>query len=216
VLTSERTFSAAEEFSYNLKNLKRATLVGETTGGGANPGGFQRLAEHFGMFVPTGRAINPITKTNWEGTGVEPDVKTPAGYALEWAHHDALVKLAAAETEPRRVRAFEAAIADAAKALEAAKAKMPAEQKPSVVGNTTFRLKGVGHAKRVTLAGSFNNWDRAATLCAREGDDWVCRVDLPPGKHAYRFVVDGGWFLDPENATVEEDGRGGLHSVLVK
>ncbi len=52
VLTSARTFSGAEEFSYNLKNLKRATIIGETTGGGANPGGRVRLNEHFAVFVP--------------------------------------------------------------------------------------------------------------------------------------------------------------------
>ena len=58
----QRTFSAAEEFTYNLKNQKRATIVGETTGGGAHPGGVKRITEHFGVFVPTGRAINPISK----------------------------------------------------------------------------------------------------------------------------------------------------------
>lgn len=82
VLTSARTFSGAEEFAYNLKNLKRATIVGETTGGGAHPGGVERLSEHFSAFIPIGRAINPITKTNWEGTGVEPDVKVPKEHAL--------------------------------------------------------------------------------------------------------------------------------------
>src|ERR1051325_10572248 len=82
VLTSKRTFSGAEEFTYNLKNLKRATIIGETTGGGAHPGGGFRISEHFGMFVPTGRAISPITKTNWEGTGVTPDVAVPADQAL--------------------------------------------------------------------------------------------------------------------------------------
>jgi hypothetical protein len=66
VLTSVRTFSAAEEFTYNLKNLKRATIVGETTGGGAHPGGVRRISDQFGIWVPNGRAINPITKTNWE------------------------------------------------------------------------------------------------------------------------------------------------------
>lgn len=85
VLTSSRTFSGAEEFSYNLKNLKRATIVGETTGGGAHPGGQRRLSDHFAAFVPIGRAINPITKTNWEGTGVEPDVKVPKEQALHTA-----------------------------------------------------------------------------------------------------------------------------------
>jgi hypothetical protein len=82
VLTSKRTFSGAEEFTYNLKNLKRATIIGETTGGGAHPGGGFRITENFGMFVPTGRAISPITKTNWEGTGVTPDVDVPADQAL--------------------------------------------------------------------------------------------------------------------------------------
>ena len=86
ILTSNRTFSAAEEFTYNLKNLKRATIIGETTGGGANPGGTFRLTEHFGAFIPTGRAISPITKTNWEGTGVEPDVKVPKEQALKAAY----------------------------------------------------------------------------------------------------------------------------------
>lgn len=82
VLTSERTFSAAEEFSYNLKNLKRATLIGAVTGGGANPGDVYKLADHLNVFIPNGRAINPITKTNWEGTGVTPDIQVPADQAL--------------------------------------------------------------------------------------------------------------------------------------
>jgi C-terminal processing protease CtpA/Prc len=92
VLTSKRTFSGAEEFTYNLKNLKRATIVGETTGGGAHPGTGFRLSDHFGMFVPTGRAISPITKTNWEGTGVTPDVDVPADQALLVARLMALKK----------------------------------------------------------------------------------------------------------------------------
>lgn len=92
VLTSKRTFSGAEEFTYNLKNLKRATIVGETTGGGAHPGGGFRISEHFGMFVPTGRAISPITKTNWEGTGVTPDIGVPADQALLVARLMALKK----------------------------------------------------------------------------------------------------------------------------
>lgn len=92
VLTSNRTFSGAEEFSNNLKVLKRATIVGETTGGGANPGGMIRLTENFAAFIPTGRAINPVTKTNWEGTGVGPDVKVPQEQALKTAYLLALNK----------------------------------------------------------------------------------------------------------------------------
>lgn len=94
VLTSKHTFSAAEECTYNLKNLKRAVIVGETTGGGAHPGGIHRLDDHFSVFVPSGRAINPITKTNWEGTGVVPDVAVPADLALKTAYLAALEKAA--------------------------------------------------------------------------------------------------------------------------
>lgn len=93
VLTSKRTFSGAEEFSYNLKNLKRATIIGETTGGGAHPVSGHRLDDHFTIGVPFARAINPITRTNWEGTGVEPDVKVPAGEALEVAKKMAMEQI---------------------------------------------------------------------------------------------------------------------------
>lgn len=85
VLTSGRTFSGAEEFSYNLKNLKRATIIGETTGGGAHPIRGHRVSDRVIITVPFMRAHNPITKTNWEGTGVEPDVKCAAADALDKA-----------------------------------------------------------------------------------------------------------------------------------
>jgi hypothetical protein len=93
VLIGPRTFSGAEEFAYDLQTQKRAVLVGETTGGGAHPGDLAPLGDHFAMFVPTGRAINPITKTDWEGTGVKPDVAVPADKALEKAHELAIQKL---------------------------------------------------------------------------------------------------------------------------
>ena len=85
VLTSSKTFSGAEEFAYNLQTRKRATIVGETTGGGANPGRGFLLPNNLTVFVPTGRAINPITKTNWEGVGVKPDVAVDASTALDVA-----------------------------------------------------------------------------------------------------------------------------------
>ena len=96
VLTSGGTFSAAEEFTYNLKNLKRATVVGETTGGGAHPvatHGFPNL--EVGVRVPFGRAINPISGTNWEGTGIAPDIACAADRALEVALLEAYRKLKA-------------------------------------------------------------------------------------------------------------------------
>jgi retinol-binding protein 3 len=92
VLTSKRTGSAAEEFTYNLKNLKRATIIGEPTWGGANPGGVHRLNDHFGVFVPHAHAENPITKTNWEGTGVLPDIAVDPKDGLTIAYTMALKK----------------------------------------------------------------------------------------------------------------------------
>jgi hypothetical protein len=90
VLTSPRTFSGGEECAYDLQALKRATLVGAVTGGGANPGGVLRIDDHFGIFVPDARPRNAITMTNWEGTGVIPDVAVPADRALNTAYGMAL------------------------------------------------------------------------------------------------------------------------------
>jgi len=98
VLTSNRTFSAAEEFSYNLKNLERATLVGETTGGGAHPGGTQIATDRFQVWVPSGRAISPITKTNWEGTGVSPHIVVKQALAFNTAYIKALETLVETNT----------------------------------------------------------------------------------------------------------------------
>ena len=95
VLTSKQTFSGAEEFSYDLQNLKRATIVGETTGGGAHMVRGERIDAHFMIGVPFANAINPISKTNWEGTGVVPEVKVPASDALSTAQKLAAEKLAA-------------------------------------------------------------------------------------------------------------------------
>jgi len=93
VLTSKYTFSAAEEFTYNLQNLKRATIIGETTGGGAHPGDGYTVDEGFVMFIPNGRAVNPISQTNWEGTGVSPDIAVPEQDSLYTAHVEALRRL---------------------------------------------------------------------------------------------------------------------------
>jgi len=98
ILTSSRTFSAAEEFTYNLRNLKRATVVGETTGGGAHPVDSIILHSdatdrYYQLVLPIARAISPITKTNWEGTGVEPHIACDADEALDQALMDAYAKL---------------------------------------------------------------------------------------------------------------------------
>lgn len=85
VLTSGRTFSGAEEFSYNMLTQERGTLIGEVTGGGANPGGNRVINERFEIFIPTGAAVNPITGTNWEGVGVTPHIEVSADEAFDVA-----------------------------------------------------------------------------------------------------------------------------------
>ncbi|MET7419487.1 S41 family peptidase [Dactylosporangium sp. NPDC005555] len=90
VLTSDFTFSAGEEFAYNLQALRRATLVGEVTRGGAHPTDRFPVSPALEVAVPIARSINPVTGTNWEGTGVTPDVTVPAGDALRVAHRSAL------------------------------------------------------------------------------------------------------------------------------
>ena len=90
VLTGNRTFSGAEEFSYNMQTQQRATLVGQTTGGGANPGGTRPLNQNLSVFIPSGKAINPITQTNWEGVGVVPEVKTTPETTFDTAYELAM------------------------------------------------------------------------------------------------------------------------------
>ncbi len=104
VLTGKGTFSAAEEFTYNLKNMKRATIVGEVTGGGAHPREGLSAGQGFVIFIPIGRPINPITGDNWEGTGVEPDITVPSEKALETAHVHALEQLVEASSDSERAR----------------------------------------------------------------------------------------------------------------
>ena len=93
VLISAETFSGAEEFSYDLKMMKRATLVGERTAGGAHMVRRHRIDDHFSIGVPDTRLINPISKSNWEGTGVSPDVNVKAADALATAEKLALGRL---------------------------------------------------------------------------------------------------------------------------
>ncbi|MBP1661239.1 MAG: peptidase [Candidatus Aminicenantes bacterium] len=107
ILTSARTFSGAEEFTYNMKNLKRGTVIGETTGGGAHPTQPMIVQKDFVLRVPFARAINPVSKTNWEGTGVTPDIAVPAAEAFDKAYALAVEKLAAKAASPGRKAEYE-------------------------------------------------------------------------------------------------------------
>ncbi|QEU82454.1 S41 family peptidase [Streptomyces subrutilus] len=93
VLAGDSTFSAAEELAYDLQQLGRAVVVGEATRGGAHPCQGWTVHPHLEATVPVGRAVNPVSGTNWEGTGVQPDVPCAAPDSLARAHALALTRL---------------------------------------------------------------------------------------------------------------------------
>jgi hypothetical protein len=168
VLTSGNTFSGAEEFTYNLKNMKRATIVGETTGGGAHPVRAEILNDNFFIRVPYARAVNPISKTNWEGTGVEPDVKVPAAQALDNAHLLALEGLVAKEKDERIRSAYQWV-------LDGLQARL----KPVAVAAETLKSYAGDYGPRKI---TFENGD----LFYQRGDG-PRRKMLPMGDDLFRF-----------------------------
>jgi phosphoenolpyruvate-protein kinase (PTS system EI component) len=76
------------------------------------------VSDHFGAFVPTGRAVNPITKTNWEGTGVSPDIAVPKEAALKTAHLMALKKSYEKQTDEESKAAYKKLIDQTTAELE--------------------------------------------------------------------------------------------------
>ncbi len=82
ILTSHNTFSGAEDFSYGMQKANRAIIVGEPTGGGAHPQKPFSAGQGFVISIPYARSLSPVTNTDWEGTGVIPDVKANAQKAL--------------------------------------------------------------------------------------------------------------------------------------
>lgn len=102
VLTAARTYSGAEGFTYALRMRGRATVVGERTRGGANPGEWQQMNEHFAVFVPTARVADGVTGGNWEGTGIQPDIAAAPRDGLAVAHASALEKLLAERPDSPR------------------------------------------------------------------------------------------------------------------
>mgnify|MGYP003342853644 CR=1 FL=1 len=111
VLTAAATFSAGEECAYDLQQQHRATLMGEVTGGGANPGSPVALGSGLVAFVPSARAINPVSRTNWEHVGVQPDVMVSAADALNTAHVALLKQRLEVENDPRARQELETALA---------------------------------------------------------------------------------------------------------
>lgn len=112
ILTSGRTFSGAEGFAYDMKYFAKATIVGEKTRGGANPGGVQMIDEHFAVFVPTARVVHAATGTNWDANGIAPDVAVAAKDASKTALKLALEKLIATQPNSSRFSMWQEAYKD--------------------------------------------------------------------------------------------------------
>ena len=194
VLTSAATFSGAEEMAYDLQNLKRAVIMGEVTGGGANPGGETYITQHFSMFVPVGQAINPITKTNWEGVGVKPDSLMNARIALHRARLAATRQVMVNTNDEGWKGYLQQVIHEI-------------EKDVPVYSNVRFVLRGYDSAKQVFVTGSFNNWSPEANPMKKENGEWVLKVQAETGKLTYKFIVDGEYITDPGNPNTEPDGK---------
>jgi Peptidase family S41/N-terminal domain of Peptidase_S41 in eukaryotic IRBP len=100
VLTSHKTFSGGEDFCYTLQAQGRAQVIGETTGGGAHPTRMIPISQTLAVAVPFARSVNPVTGTNWQGTGVVPDTEVPADQAYDVAYGRALRHVLSADVPP--------------------------------------------------------------------------------------------------------------------
>jgi hypothetical protein len=192
VLTSEATFSASEDFCYILKTLERATIVGETTGGGAHPEDwefFEFESFHIALKVPYGRAVNPITGTNWEQVGVEPDIQVPADMALTIAHIEALKQLEEKEeAHDRRHWVW-------------ARRLLEVELKPVILSPD----------EREAYVGRYG----PRTITLRDGDLWYEREGRPPFRLTPMgddtFLVEG---LDHFRLRFERDSAGKVVRIV--
>ena len=152
VLTSKVTFSGGEEFAYDVQAFKRGVIVGETSGGGANPGGLQPLGRGFAAFVPSGLVKHPVTGGNWEGVGVKPDVAVDPDLALLEAHRLAAESLAATISdagEAEMLRALAASLAERRKSTNAASTTALTKAQKQLVGRYT-PVAGSGPTFQVT------------------------------------------------------------------
>jgi hypothetical protein len=207
VLTSAYTFSGAEEFTYNLKNMKRATIVGETTGGGAHPVQPYQVEGHdVTVSLPYGRAVNPISGTNWEGTGVSPDIATPAAAALDTAYVKALEAVAARATDD-----------EAKQSLAWTREGLAARLQPFAVAETALHsYAGTFGPRVITLEGGALKYQRQGrpkvTLVPMAQDLFVApdlgyfriRFERGPGGEVARLV---GLYPDGRSDTSERSAE---------
>jgi len=199
-LTSRMTFSGGEAFAYELQAQKRATVIGDVTGGGGNPNAVYPIDEHFMMSIAFARVENPVTGTNWNEKGVQPDVPVPQAEALHRAHLIALEKLEAS--------------APAEKKFQYASALEDLRAVPPVIPKVLFQLKGHPQAKSVSLLAGFNFYMPWVNPMQNVNGVWTTTVRVEPGRYQYLFLVDGQQVLDPANPQTNADKRANI--IVVK
>jgi retinol-binding protein 3 len=207
LLIGKRTVSAGEMFATLAKTLKRATLVGTTTPGAAHNVMTRPINDHFAIDVSFGYNRIVGTGGDWEGKGVAPDVAVSEKTALESAHLALLQERLRQAKSADEKQQYQTLVRDAERALAAA------QPKPPLAGKVTFRLRGHTEAREVLLAGDFTRWGQNPIPMVKETEGWLARLDLDPGKHQYKFVVDNEWILDPDNPQQETDPEGYVNSV---
>ena len=187
------TFSGGEAIAYELQAHKRAVIFGEVTGGGGNPNAVFPVEEHFVFSTPFATVENPVTGTNWNEKGVQPDVPTSRIEALHRAHLIALEQLSA-KADGDRKQMYADAISDV-------KADVPE------VAQIQFALPGHANAKSASVIGTFNSYTGWANPMQQANGKWTAWVPIQPGHHHYVFLVDGEPVLDPANKSLSADKR---------
>jgi hypothetical protein len=124
ILTSRATFSAAEALAFALQSLKRATVVGEGTRGGANAGRYIEVSPEFRLFVSNAHATSATTGKSWDKVGVQPDIAVDAADALETAHAEAVRRLGIKTKDEQRKRELHWILQSLAAHVEVADAQM--------------------------------------------------------------------------------------------
>ena len=193
ILTSENTFSAAEEFTFDLQNLGRATVVGDTTGGGGHTvAGFMFDFPGFriGIRVPHGRAYNPKNNQGWEGKGITPDIVAPTDQAREIAHVDALRRLLESESDERLKATLQWALDD-----------VDSRMHPLALSRQQMKeYVGTYGPRRIFL-------EKESLYYQREGRS---RMRLEPmGKDRFRLVD-----MDSFRVGFERDARGKIAKIV--
>ncbi|OBX25142.1 peptidase S41-like protein [Gelidibacter algens] len=199
ILTSGRTFSGGEELSYDLQQQNRGIVIGEITKGGANPTEKVLANSNYSVAVPYMQSINPISKTNWDGIGVVPDIQVNSNMALHIAHRSALDTI------------FKTTYNSMEKEILATQIKNIELAAPQF-RKTNFILKGFKDAKEVSVSGSFNFWGTPLSLTKHE-DVWRVEAEVATGIVHYKFIVDGQWIIDPDNPRTTK-ANGHTNSVL--